>query len=298
MRDFALLDGELARMDEKLSWNSVASTSTLPSISKFSPPLQMIPLLPDASSPIPKTLSIEESRLANLLQSLNPPRLATEVDSQTPEPTVEAKESPDALWWQTVASTSSSIALSSGIPSCPFSASRPRTKGIAPNGMKAKAKRRKQKEVPMEGLEIKMEDNMATLQKIRRLHIRIAHGKLSDNNALVCNVYLIESIQLYLIKYFYHVQDLHPAELTESDESDLENTNRKKQKDKHVATSVIRRGVRLEALQSLQADGVARESMNRVSNTALRHAGFEGEPPLLSIIEFKAECTCCLIHRL
>lgn len=232
MQDFALLDDELERLDATLGWSPIASTSALglpvPTAPQPQPPTPS-PLAialpatagalqpsssatntPKAASPAPlpaPPLSAEQGRLTSLVRSLNPA-------APTPVAMPQADKPPDALWWETLATASSS---GLGMPRCSFAnhvegdtspvdvvvksskgkgkakangtangrkAGEKARKSLAPNGTgkcgakgKGRAKAKAPNGIPpARGLGVRMRRNFETLKQIRRLHGKLANG--------------------------------------------------------------------------------------------------------------------------
>lgn len=203
MQNFTRLDEELSRIDSTLGYSSVASTSSL--LPSQTAPAVLIAA--DSTSTDSATTSAlvraptaRQNRLLALVRSINP-LAPTPPASQVLPPAVlleniSHSNVPETLWWETVTSSSSALALASGLPLCGFEGQCSTTESTAMTRKKdvkrrlktkregkAKAKGRKGKEVDRKGtvmegnvLGEKMQSNIDTLKVIRRLHRKLADG--------------------------------------------------------------------------------------------------------------------------
>lgn len=176
MQDFVRLDDELSRLDSTLGYCSIASTSSLitilPSIPASNDPTSLC-VQPDDISQSP---TLQQSRLLTLVQSLHyaPIAIAATTPAPVPSPMPLYSNIPETLWWETVSASASTIALASGIPHCGFvgvAGQKVRKAGVKGKG--------KGKDMEMNVLGDKMQENVDTLRVIRRLHRKLADGTRS-----------------------------------------------------------------------------------------------------------------------
>ena len=196
MQSFVELDQELNRLDEALdadrTWPTppVASTSKLAISSSAVKEISTVDPVADATTP---TLVSDNSHLASLLQTLNPPpsssssssplatssRSTPATETATLPPSLLGK-STETIWWETI--SSSTAALGSGVPDTGFvgvsgeensTGTRRKVKG------KGKAVRKQVDGSTVEkeqSLGERMSKNVETLRKIRNLHGELSSG--------------------------------------------------------------------------------------------------------------------------
>lgn len=322
MQIFSQLDEQLFQIDNLLSWNSkdvnllppIASTSNVSSTSGSDPSI--------TTTTLNTPLTDEQIQLYNLIKSLTslptPPSAPSTVSEEDSTPalistpvaltstssTIIEATKPDQIWWDTVACTSSSSALASGLPSCGFLnlsmvsnsgnqgkvlgkgkgkgrnlvngkkfSSTSSASALASTSTSTLRQKNRQSELKSElegGLSIKMNKNLETLRKIRRLHSKISNSKLPFDSSLE----------------FTRIED----DLSESDEDILLSDDDKisaggkkgkgkvKGKGKRVSFKnemLQGEGVRRRKGSMIDSQG-ARDSMGVVSHRILGHAGFDG----------------------
>ncbi|KAL8283696.1 hypothetical protein RQP46_005491 [Phenoliferia psychrophenolica] len=314
MQDFALLDDELERLDAALGWGPIASSSSLglappPPLPSAPPlitpsPLATAPALlpstsstnnntPVASSPLPLPppplpLSPEQARLTSLVRSLNPSaqspiKLPNKLDDVTP---------PDALWWETLASASSSAL---GMPRCSFanhvegdtsgpSVDPPLTKSNAKG--KGKARTNTNGKGLLKSGDGKKKSVVAKKGKAvgRTKKTTSAAAKKAVNGSGVAAA-PVKGLGVRMRRNFETLKDIRrlhgklangargpddpfePVPLS-SDEDDED--------DPATPSSFLDTGIPPEAFESHAAEQAGRESLGIVSNRILSHAGFDG----------------------
>lgn len=293
MLDFTLLDDELARLDANFGWSPHASTSALlPPLAPLPPPTpasipstaatptaEPTPSSPQlAPTPAPPlvpapTATPEQLHLLSLVSSLNP-AITTPLPATAPP---KPNEPPDALWWETVAAPSSSTALASGLPECPFVGASVEEEEVekvklvnGKRGRKSGKKGKKvEKRVEEEGLGGRMKKNVDTLKKIRRLHGKLARGSKGADAGVSCRGLGGSSCSLTAYAY-------QPQEAPELDSSDSETDEVGATKIKVKVPAFVNTGIPDEAFRSHLAAEAGRESLEHVSSRVLGHAGFDG----------------------
>lgn len=295
MQSFVELDQELNRLDAQLDTDHKWPIPPVASTSKLAPAVSEL----DTASSIGVTATeptTDKSHLTSLLQTLNPPPLSSSSSSPaaTSSPSTPATEtttlppslinkSTEAIWWETISSSTSTSALGSGVPCTGFVDSVPYDESVVAIGTKQrrkvkgkgkaslkqvdgvdKASARVAKVLPLGD---RMAKNVETLQQIRNLHSELSSGVSGSSLVRRClsrSTTLSDQCQLAQAAAPSDSVDAIPQEVATASLASFGDT-----------------GIPRAAFSTHVSDQAGRASLGVVSNQILGHAGFDGMSLLL-----------------